>query len=139
MRKGKKMPSDILYFPAHLADQSGYWYLATPYAKWPAGKDDAAAHAAALAGRLAVKGVHVFSPIAHWHYVKQYAPTLDKLKHDDWMAIDKTFLEAAHGLVVASLYGWETSAGVQQEIAWAKEWRKPRYLLDPMDLSMRKL
>ena len=132
----KTTASQITYYPPSLVIKSGFWYLATPYAKW-ASKDDAAAHAAAITGRLLAQDVKVFSPIAHSHMIHTYAPSLPNT-HEFWLGFDKHFVDLAHGLLVAALPGWDQSVGVAQEIEWFKEAKKPRYLLDPMDLGCRK-
>lgn len=121
-------------YPPAMKLKSGFWYLASPYAKWKS-KDDAAAHVAAIAGRLLAQGVTTFSPIAHWHFIRQYAPTINSLTHDEWLQTDKHFVDQAYGLIVAGLPGWKESAGVAEEIGWFKEAGKPMFLLDPMDLS----
>lgn len=130
------MPQKL--YPPAMKLKSGFWYLASPYAKWK-NKDDAAAHVAALAGRLLQQDVPTFSPIAHWHFIRQYAPTLNSLTHDQWLETDKHFVDQAHGLIVAGLPGWNESTGVAQEIKWFKEVGKPMFLLDPMDLGCIRL
>jgi len=126
------MPQKL--YPPAMKLKSGFWYLASPYAKWK-NKDDAAAHVAAIAGRMLTQDVATFSPIAHWHYIRQYAPSLNSLTHADWLKIDKLFVDQAYGLIVAGLPGWNESNGVAQEISWFKEAGKPIFLLDLMDLS----
>jgi hypothetical protein len=42
-------------------------YLATPYAKYPAGHEQAYIDACAIAGHLLQIGVFVYCPIAHSH------------------------------------------------------------------------
>lgn len=126
------MPSRL--YPPAMKLKSGFWYLASPYTKWK-NKDDAAAHVAALSGRLLAQGVTTFSPIAHWHYIRQYAPALNSMTHAEWLKTDKLFVDQAYGLLVAGLPGWNESSGVAQEIAWFKEAGKPMFLLDPMDLG----
>lgn len=108
----------------------GYWYLATPYSKWKGGLDDAAFIAAKVAGRLIRAGVHVFSPIAHSHHIS-VAAEIDLRSYEIWLSLDKPLFEAAYGILVADLDGWDESYGITQELKWAREHGKPRYLVHP--------
>ena len=113
---------------------TGYWYLATPYSKWPGGIEDASFIASELAGLLLLEGVNVFSPIAHSHAISQ-AAKIDPHRHDIWLPADKPLFEGAHGILVASFPGWRTSKGITMEIEWAHEHKKPRFLVNPQTLD----
>ena len=114
----------------------GYWYLATPYSKWPAGLDDACKTAATLCGRLLLAGVNTYSPIAHSHPVSlTLEGQVDPRDHDFWLRADKPLFEAAHGLLVADFPGWRESVGVAKEIAWSRAHVKPSFLLNPQTLG----
>ena len=117
----------------------GYWYLATPYSKWPHGLEDANTVAQKLAAALLSIGVKVFSPIAHTHGISAYATAVDKRDFDFWLGADKPLLDAAGGLLIADLQGWRDSKGVTLEIQWAKEQKKPYWLLNPETLAVRPL
>lgn len=117
----------------------GFWYLATPYAKWHGGHEDAFRHAAALGGRLLAKGVHCFTPIAHSHPMAENAPSLGHADHSIWMPFDKQFVDAAFGIIVADMDGWRESKGVTMEVNWAREQGKPLWLMSPEDLSVQPL
>jgi hypothetical protein len=115
----------------------GYWYLATPYSKWSHGQEDANIVAQKLAAALLSIGVKVYSPIAHTHGIAPYLIGVDKRDHDFWLAADKPLLDAAGGLLIADLTGWRDSKGVTLEIQWAKEQKKPYWLLNPRTLAVR--
>lgn len=132
----KRLIGSVRYPIETMAIPYTFWYLATPYAKWPGGRDDAFAHAAALAGRILKKGIGVFSPIAHSHPLHINAPSLPD-DHDFWLDFDKRFVDVAHGGFVADLPGWEESRGVTQEIEWFQKAGKPLMLLDPVTLDCR--
>ena len=119
--------------------KSGYWDLCTPYSKWPHGLDDASRVACELAGRLLLKGVRVFSPIAHSHAVAKTMSDTDPRADDFWLWVDKPFFESAHGILIAKLPGWKESAGIATELDWAREHDKPRFLVDPGSLNWVKL
>lgn len=109
----------------------GYWYAASPYSKFAGGI--AAAHIAAskLAGRLLIRGIPVYSPIAHSHPIAIYAG-IDPYSHDIWLPICEPMMAAAHGILVATMPGWEESRGIAHELAWfrARPGKVIRYLTD---------
>jgi hypothetical protein len=115
----------------------GYWYLATPYSKWHLGLEDANTETQKLAAALLSIGVKVYSPIAHTHGIAAYVTGVDKRDHDFWLAADKPLLDAAGGLLIADLHGWQDSKGIALEIQWAKEQKKPYWLLNPRSLAVR--
>ncbi len=101
-------------------------YLATPYTH-----DDAAVErqryqrACELAAHLTVGGHVVFSPIVHGHAMR--VATWLQLDRAHWMEIDFEFLRRSDALVIAKMPGWETSLGVQDEIAYASTHGIPIY------------
>jgi hypothetical protein len=115
----------------------GFWYLATPYSKYPAGHERAAQDAAYLAARLLARGVNVYAPIAHGHALSRACTVLDDFSHEDWMAHCLPFMEAAHGLLVAEMTQWWESDGVCQEIAWFNRAGRPahRVCLHTLEVS----
>lgn len=110
-----------------------YWYLATPYSKYPLGRDAAFRDASRYAGRLLIAGVNVFSPIAHSHPISKYTP-IDPLAHDIWLPADWPLLSGAHGVLVLMLPSWDTSYGIKQEIEYATENNKPVIYVNPEQL-----
>jgi len=119
-----------------LPKHKGYFYLASPYAKWALGPEDANKEAQMLAARLMEIDVPVFSPIAHTHGIAAYIPPRD---HAFWMNVDKPMVDAAYGLLIADLPGWPESRGVTMEIGWAKEQDKPIWIINPTTLELREL
>lgn len=96
-----------------------FYYLATPYSKYEDGLDAASHDACALAAEFIKQGTNVFCPIAHSHAISDHG--LDKTDCVAWLALDRPLLDAADGVIVAMLPGWEESHGVRQEIKWAEE------------------
>ena len=107
----------------------GYWYLATPYSKFPGGLEAAFAAAADLAAKLIALQVPVYSPIAHTHPIALVGG-LDPLDHSIWLPADRPLMAAAHGLLVAALPSWEESFGIAQEIADFQRRYRPIVRLD---------
>ncbi len=114
----------------------GYWYLASVYSIWPHGKEDANIFAQKLAARLMLIGVPVFSPIAHTHGIE---PWTGPQEHAFWMAVDKPMVDAAYGVLVTEMTRWQYSKGIGIEIGWAREQKKPIWLLNPETLAVRPL
>lgn len=107
-----------------------YWYLGTPYTKFPAGLEAAHVLAARLTAVLLKLGVPVYSPIAHTHPIAEHGD-MDKVDHDIWVQADKPLLDAASGLIVVMAESWELSRGLKHEIDEFKAAGKPVVYWDP--------
>lgn len=95
-------------------------YLATPYSKYPGGREEAYKQACKKAAQLTLDGHKVFCPIAHSHSIE--VEGMDLVQEGDWwLTQDFAVLERCDVLMVYQLPGWDTSYGVQAEIAFAKE------------------
>lgn len=92
-----------------------FYYLATPYTKYPLGIETAFQHAACIAGNLVKQGYRVYSPIAHTHPLAVFAG-INPLDHTIWLPFDETMMRACDAVIAAKMDGWETSYGVQHEI-----------------------
>lgn len=101
-------------------------YLASPYTKYKFGIDAAAHDVAKVAGRLIGRGIKVFSPIVHSHYVS-LATGIDPLDHEFWMKADEAFMKKCDALVIARMAGWEDSYGVNLEIKNFSVAKKPMF------------
>lgn len=107
----------------------GLWYLASPYSKYPAGREQAFRDVSAIAGKLIDKGVNVFAPITHSHPIET-ALKGDPKPADFWLKFDEYFMKNCVGMIVACLPGWESSYGVNYELRHFAEAEKPIILLD---------
>lgn len=101
-----------------------FWYLGSPYSKYPDGIEAAYQQACRAAAFLARKGVPVHCPIAHTHGIAIHGE-IDPRDHDFWMEVDKPFLEAASGLIVCEMESWHISLGLTAEIERFKQMGKP--------------
>lgn len=102
------------------------YYLASPYSKYPLGRQEAFAEACRYAAALLRLNLPVYSPIVHSHGICE-TTGLDPLNHEFWMAADKPLADLASGLIVCCMDGWEDSVGVQMEIEWFHADSKPIY------------
>ena len=108
-----------------------FWYLASPYTKYESGTAAANRHAAYWTGWLSAKGISVFSPITHTHPLHEFGPCDMPRTHEFYMKIDKPFMEAAFGLMVLKLPGWDSSKGIKEEIEYFVEANKPIVFFEP--------
>lgn len=94
---------------------AGYWYLGSPYSKYPRGIGLAHQNVCIAAGRLIAAGIAVYSPIAHTHPIALHAG-MNPLDHEIWMPADQPLMDAAKGLIVLKMEGWDKSYGLAYEI-----------------------
>lgn len=92
-----------------------FWYVASPYSKYPAGQEAAFREAARATAILTKHGIPAYSPISHTHPLAEHGD-IDPLDHAFWMKADEPFMRAAKGLIVLTMEGWKQSVGVQFEI-----------------------
>ena len=107
----------------------GFWYLATPYSKYSRGITEAFEDAASIAGTLVEKGIRIYSPIAHSHPIAVHGD-IDPEDHSIWLSLDEPFMEAAVGLIVAKMAGWDVSYGIEKEIKAFRQMKKPIMYLE---------
>ena len=90
-------------------------YLASPYSHAdPEVMEDRFRRVCAVASRLMLQGLHIFSPIAHCHPI---AVTGGLPKGwEFWGSYDKDIISKCDRFLVLRLPGWEESKGVQAEI-----------------------
>lgn len=107
-----------------------FWYLATPYSKYPGGIVNAHKDACAEASLLVKAGVPVYCPIAHTHPIA-IEGGMDPFDHETWLEADRAFMDAAKGLIVCEMAGWDESYGIEQEIKHFAKQGKPRIQMTP--------
>ena len=97
-------------------------YLASPYSKYPEGRQKAFEEVCAKTAELMQIGYKVFSPIAHSHPIEQYGKIPSSVgTHDFWLRQDFAILDMSDELWVYKMPGWEDSYGVNAEIERAKD------------------
>jgi hypothetical protein len=109
---------------------SGFWFLGSPYSKYPHGIDAAFDAVVAARGKLILAGIPCFSPIIHSHPVAK-ACGIDPYDHAIWLPAERPMLDAARGLIVAMMEGWRESFGLHEEIAIFESSGKPIVYWDP--------
>jgi len=111
---------------------SGFWYVGTPYSRWPEGLEAAFQEAARVAAWLASRGVNVFCPITHSHPLAVYGK-LDAKDHEFWLGLDYPLMAASMGMVAVKMDGWEDSLGMRDEIEYFEAADKPIYYMEWRD------
>lgn len=107
----------------------GYWYLASPYSKYPDGIHAAFYEICRCSAWLVRQGVNIYSPIAHTHPIAVWG-NIDPLDHAIWLPADKPLMQGARGLIVALMPTWQDSYGIGVEIREFADAEKPSYGLD---------
>lgn len=119
--------------------ERGFWYLGSPYTKYPGGIESAFREAAKATAWLIERGVPVFCPIAHTHPVAIHGG-IDPKDHAIWMPADAPFMEAAHGIIVCKMESWKESYGLKCEIEHFERAGKPIRMMDwPQPFSRKPL
>lgn len=107
-----------------------FWYLASPYSRQP-DKEEAWKQARWATARLVKAGLNVFSPILHSHPI---AVEGVEGGHEFWVDfVDRPFMEAATGLIVLTVSGWERSEGIAAEVTYFRNANKPILEMAPED------
>lgn len=109
-----------------------FWYVATPYGKYPYGTDAAHKLACQCMAKLIKLNVNVFSPIAHTHAIAEHGQ-LEKVNHELWTRVDKPFVDTAGGLIAVIAESWQQSTGMADEIDAFTKAQKPIVYWDPLD------
>jgi hypothetical protein len=91
-----------------------FYYLATPYSKFPDGIEAAFEAACQQTALLVRAGVPVFCPIAMTHPVAIHG-AIDPYDHEIWIPADEPFMHQACGLIFCKLPSWEVSYGMKVE------------------------
>ena len=110
-------------------------YLATPYTKFAAGLENAAAAAINPAGQLEKLEIGVYSPIADSHTIA-VAAGIPLVDNDRWHKRIDRFLPLCDALLVARMMGWNSSVGVAREIAYFEMVGKPVFHINPETLDV---
>lgn len=109
---------------------SKLYYLASPYTKYPGGIQKAFEAICRIAGWLTLKGVGVYSPIAHTHPIAIQSG-MDPYAHEIWLPQDFKIMSKCDALLIAKMKTWEHSYGIEQEIKFFKQDKG----LDPLYLE----
>lgn len=107
-----------------------YFYLASPYSKYPDGIHAAFEDICKQAALLIRHNIPVYSPIAHTHPVAIHGG-IDPYAHDIWLPADEPLMRMARGLIVCKMATWESSYGIGVEIKQFEADGKPIYYMEP--------
>jgi hypothetical protein len=113
----------------------GFWYLGSPYSKYPQGPEAAFVDVSKIAAELLRCGVAIFAPIAHSHPIAEHGG-IDPLSHEIWLPADRPMMDAAAGLIVAKMESWRESYGLTHEIEVFTKAGKPVIYLDVQKFTL---
>lgn len=104
-----------------------FFYVATPYALYPDGKDAAYNAAIDMHVKLLEKNWPVFVPIVYMHNTAKRLQ-----KEPAWLEKNLPFMQSATlGCLVIKLLSWEHSIGIKEEIEWFTAQKRDVLYLDP--------
>jgi hypothetical protein len=112
------------------APSGAFFYVASPYTKYPGGIDIAHVDICRITAELIKRGVPVYSPIVHTHPIARFGD-IDPLSHEIWLAADAPLMDSAFALIVVKMTGWGVSYGVSEEMKRFAAAGKPIWFLDP--------
>ena len=107
----------------------GYWYLASPYNKYPDGLESAFEEVCKAAAWLIRHRLPVFCPIAESHSIAVYGK-IDPVDQDVWLINDAPKIDSAVGMVIAKMETWEQSTGILWERDRFRDGNKPVVYLE---------
>ena len=108
----------------------GFWFLASPYSKYPHGLEAAYRLACRQRGLLVKAGIPVFSPVVHSHSVAAECG-IDPQDHAIWLPAEMPMRLAATGIILLRAESWESSVGMAIEHAEFRDAGKPVVFMDP--------
>lgn len=114
---------------------TGYYYVATPYSRYPHGISAAFRDAVENTALLVKHGVSAFSPIVHSHILATQGG-IDALDGNMWLQIDEPLMDGACGCIVVMMDGWDKSVGVAREINRFTQQRKPVVMMVPGEVPV---
>lgn len=107
-----------------------FYYLATPYSKYPDGIEAAYVLACREQARLIKAGIATFCPISHLHGPAMHGD-IDPKDHAIWIPADQPFIDMACGLIMLTAASWEESYGMKIELAAFRGAGKPIFWMSP--------
>ena len=107
-----------------------FYYIATPYSKYPGGLEEAFLLAVRTRGLLVKAGIPCFSPIIHSHTVAKECD-IDPFSHAIWLPAEKPIMVCATGLIMVMAEGWKESYGMEEERKAFEAMGRPIFWMTP--------
>ncbi len=114
--------------------EGSFWYLGSVYSRYPRGHQAAFIGACIHTADLLNVGLRVYSPIVAIHPLVVHGG-LKLTTFDECLSIIRPFMDAAVGIIVVRMEGWETSEGIAAEREIFKAARKPILDVPPVILA----
>lgn len=106
-----------------------YLYMGSPYSLYSLGIHQAWLAACETAGALILKGIPVYSPIAHMHPVAMHG-NINPLDHAIWLPINEAMMEGAVGMIALCIANWKESRGLAEELKYFRAAKLPIFKID---------
>lgn len=101
-----------------------YWYVATPYSRYPGGHEAAFVAAASHTASLARAGLAVVSPVVATYPLVIHGG-LRLTTFDEVFPLIGPMMDGTDGMIVVQLEGWDESFGISKERKIFTIGRKP--------------
>lgn len=108
-------------------------YLASPYSGTPEQQEQRFNQVCRVAAALMLRGWHVYSPIAHSHWIARLGNL--PMGWEFWRGPSLAMVAVCSKLVVVTMDGWRKSVGVRAEIEMAQQLDKPVGLMQPSNAT----
>ncbi len=109
-----------------------YYYLVSPYTKFPLGIEAAWYLACEESARLIAAGLPVYSPIAHGHAISVHGGCLiDEHDWKRWIELDEIVIAQSRGVIILRAESWKLSDGIRHERDIANDLKKPIIWMTP--------
>jgi len=82
---------------------------------------------------LNANGIHVYSPIVHWHSICRRFDMPSDAAH--WEKTDFHFIEASSAFYILAIPGWVRSIGLEAEVRHAVKLLKPIYSVAVLEMN----
>lgn len=106
--------------------------MATAYTKHIEGQEYAYKLACGYVATLSALGLHVYSPIAHWHTASLLDKRLKRLTPDQWFDLNKPEMDLCDWMLVPydRDENWKRSEGIHKERIYFHQTGKPVYFYE---------
>lgn len=128
--------NNIIQFPSKVSvdKEERFWYLCTPYSKYPEGLEVAYHKASEMLMYLEENGLFVYCPIVHSHTPAKYGSEGLAFNHAFWLNVDFKFIRISKGLIITKMEGWDKSYGIGEEIKYAEKLNLPIHYTNFMEV-----
>lgn len=108
-----------------------YWYLASPYSKYPAGPKAAYRIACVNSALLLANHIPHYCPIVACHPLVDRLPDFDPKDFTHWKVQNESMMLVAKGIIMLKAKNWENSDGMMDEYMFFSLRKREVVYMDP--------